>query len=506
YKPHIAKSWTISSDGLIWTFAMRDDVFFSDGVKLSAHDVVFTFNDIIYNDKLNSPLNYNFRIQEKKISVAALDSFTVQFALPFPFAPFFTVAGMSIMPRHRYEKFAKDGTLEAHLSSGTKPENVVGTGSFMLETVELGQRVVLKRNPNYWRKDNAGNRLPYLDKISFLVIKEPNVQMLKFKAGEIDQLLIQGEHYPILKPIEKEAHIRLYKVGPRWYESFFTFNQNNQKDESTGKYFLDPKKQNWFRNKYFRQACAFAINYDEIINIVYNGLAHQPSGIWGRHKGFFHNPDAAVYPYDTAKARLLLAQNGFKDTNGDGYLEDKDGNIVEFTIMSSAGVQVVKNLCELIRKDLEQIGLKVHLNLVEFNNMIDKVQNTFDWDVVSFSLGGIIDPHFGKSSVISTSFRYDINPQRKDKKEKLITKEDRPWELRINEIFEIAVSEMDRQKRKALYDEWQMITMDQCLKIYLPTREVILGVQDRFENIHLTKYLAQTEGILHNMDEIYIRQ
>lgn len=505
HKPHIAKKWDVSPDGLTWVFHMRDDVLFSDGVKLTARDVEFTFNDVIYSDRLRSPLNYNFRVKGEKISVAAIDSFTVEFRLPHPFAPFLTVVGVSIMPRHKCAKYADDGTLEAFLSNSVKPEDLVGSGPFVLEKVELGQRILLRRNPNYWKRNANGDRLPYIDKIVLLIIKEPNVAMLKFKNGEIDHFELLGEHYPILKPLEKERSFRVFRVGPRWSEGFFVFNQNNQKGPN-GAYFLEPGKQKWFRNKNFRKACAHAMNYDEIISIVYNGLAYPPDGIWGEHKGFFHNPDAVTYAYDTTRARELLELEGFVDRDDNGVLEDNNGNPVEFTLMSSSGVQIIKDVYEIVRKDLERIGLKVHLSLIEFNNLMDKTTNTFDWDVVAYGLGGIMDPHFGKSSVTSTSFRYVINPQRKDEVGGLITKKDRPWELRINDIFEVAVSEMDKDKRKALYDEWQEIAMDQCLKVYLPVREVVLGVSDRFGNIHLTGHLALVGSMLHNIDEIYIKE
>ncbi len=498
YEPHVAKDWEVSEDGTIWTFNMRDDVTFSDGKPVTAHDVEFTFNDVIYNPKVRSGLNHNFRIRGRKIQVEALDSLTVRFTLPAPFAPFLTVAGMSIMPKHVYEKVANDGRLESFLANGTDPSNVVGSGPFMLDKVELGQRIVLKRNPNYWKTDAEGNRLPYLDQVILLIIKEPNVAMLKFKNGEIDHLSVQGEHYPILKPVEKQGGFKLYRVGPSWYESFFVFNQNNQKNPKTGEWYLEPKKQQWFRNKNFRKACAYAVNYQALIDIIYNGLAYPPAGVWGPHKGFFHNSDATTYDFNPDKAKELLASEGYADSDGDGVLEDPDGNTVEFTISTSSGAQLIQDMYEMVRKDLENIGFKVHLNLIEFNNLMDKTTNTYDWDVVAYALGGIIDPHFGKSTVTSSSFRYVINPRQKTPSE--------PWEARIDSIFEVAVSEMDPQKRKALYDEWQDITMEQCLKVYMPLKEVVLGASTRFGNIHLTRYLALGADLLHNVDELYIRE
>ncbi|MBD3318249.1 MAG: hypothetical protein GF344_20895, partial [Chitinivibrionales bacterium] len=119
--PHIAEDWTVSDDGKEWTFGMRNDVYFSDGVKLSAYDVEFTFNDVIYNEKVRSGLNHNFRIKGKKIDVEAIDSTTVTFTLPEPFAPFLTVAGMSIMPKHTLKEVVENGDLESYLSNGADP-------------------------------------------------------------------------------------------------------------------------------------------------------------------------------------------------------------------------------------------------------------------------------------------------------------------------------------------------------------------------------------------------
>jgi len=504
HKPNIAKSWEVSQDGLTWKFHLRDDVYFSDGIKLTSQDVLFTFNDVVYNEKLLSPLNYNFRVDGEKIGVFAPDSFTVVFELPKPFAPFLTVVGMSIMPKHLYKKYADDATLESFLSSGTDVKNVVGSGPFALSKVELGQQIILVKNPYYWKKDAEDNRLPYLDAIRFAIIQEPNMQTMMFQSGKIDHYMLSGEHYPILKPKEAEGNYKLYRVGPRWYDRFFVFNQNNQIDEKTGKYFLDPKKQKWFRTKEFRQACAYAVNYEEIIKIVFNGLAYMPGGIWGNHKGKYSDPNLKQYYFDLQKADSLLNSIGYRK-NTDGVRLDDLGNPIEFTITTSAGVERISRMFGVVRKDLEQLGFKVNLDFVEFNTMISRIYNTYNWDVVAYSLGGIVDPHFGKETNIPSSPRYQINPQRQDKDGKNIPKIDRDYELRIAEIFEEAVKEIDDEKRAQLYFEWQNIDKEQCHFVYLPTDEVILGLQNKFGNIHLTSRLNSMASLIHNIEEIYVK-
>ncbi len=503
YEPNLAESWTVSDDGLEWVFTLKQDVLFSDSVNFTADDVIFTFNDIIYNEKLNSPLNYLFRVDGEKIDVSKVDKYTIKFTLPKPFAPFLGSAGISIMPKHKYESAALDGSLESSLSNGAAPEDVVGTGPFRLKKVELGERIVLERNPLYRKFDAEGNRLPYLDEVNLLIIKEPNIQMLKFKDGEIDQLVVQGEHYPMLKPNEQLHNIRLYRVGPRWFNSFFQFNQNNQVN-SEGVPFLDPKKQEWFRTKEFRQAAAYVVDYNEIINIAYNGLAQPPGGVWEPHKGKFNSPDARLYEYNPAKADSLYSSIGMIDRDGDGFREDSTGAPVEFTLSTSAGMKLIEDIYSIVRKDFEAAGIKVHLQFLEFNTLIDKTTDTYDWDVVAYASGGIIDPHGSMSNMSSNSQRYQINPQRFDTNGDPIEKYDRDFEERINEIFIEAASEMDDAKRIELYQEWQNIYQEQALSIYMPLKEVILGQQNKFGNIHLTANLALIGTLFHNTEEIYI--
>jgi len=504
FEPNIAESWEMSPDGLTWTFNLREDIYFSDGVQLTSADVLFTFNDVVYNDRLNSPLNHNFRVDGEKIAVSAPDKFTVVFKLPKPFAPFLTVVGMSIMPKHLYASHAAAGTMESFLSSGTNPRNVVGTGPFMLSRVELGQQIILERNPHFRKKDEEGNALPYLDFVRFAIIREPNMQTMMFQNGQIDHYMLSGEHFPLLKPREAEGNFRIFRVGPRLFNRFFVFNQNNQINEETGKPFLDPIKQRWFRDQTFRQAAAYAINYDEIINIVYNGLAHPPAGVWGNHKGKFSDPDLEQFHYNPKIADSLLNSIGFL-RGADGFRTDDQGNRVEFTITTSAGVERISRMFGIVRKDLENLGFRVHLDFVEFNTMISRAYNTFNWDVVAFSMGGITDPHFARSTIMPNSQRYIVNPQRQDRQGNNIPKIDRDYEQRIAEIFNLAVQEIDEEKRAQLYFEWQRIDREHSHFIYLPIDEVILGVNNRLGNIHLTSHLAAMESLIHNIEYIYVR-
>ncbi|ERP30929.1 ABC transporter substrate-binding protein [Chitinivibrio alkaliphilus] len=504
-KPHLARSWDVCNDGLSWTFHLREDVYFSDSVQLTAHDVVFTFEEVIYNENLNSPQNITFRVGGEPIAVEAVDSFTVEFTLPAPFAPFLTIAGTPILPKHQYADEARAGTLRSYLSAGSDPSRVVGTGPFILESVDLGQRITLRRNPNYWQKDAAGNSLPYLDGVMFRIIQEENLQLMQFQRGELDHIALTGMQYPSLRRGQHRSDYSVYRVGPRWYNRFMRFNQNNQKD-AEGAYFIPPEKQALFRSADFRRAVAHSINYADIIDIVYNGLAEKPMGVIGKRNPHYYAPDAPLYDYDPERADSLFAHVGLKDKNGDGFLQDTLGNRVSFSFSATAGVELIENVAGLIRKDMERRGIRMTTDLTEFNSLIERTEQTYNWDAISYSLSVTEDPHFGRATYMANSRRYIINPLRLDSAGDTIPKTYEPWEERIIEIFEEAAAEMDEDRRRELYEEWQYIEQDKALSIYLPVKEVIIGAQNRFKNVHITPHLGRGENLFHNVHEIFLRE
>ena len=173
-QPVLAKSWERSDDGLRWVFHLRDDVTWHDGTPFTAHDVDFTFNQVIYNDDFNasSRATFEFRYlnddgawETSKMTVTALDDHTVEFVLPQPFAPFLRSMGTAILPRHILKGPIETGTFVEFWDIDTDPTEIVGTGPFTIGEYQPGERIVFERNPNYWLTDADGEHLPYLDRV-----------------------------------------------------------------------------------------------------------------------------------------------------------------------------------------------------------------------------------------------------------------------------------------------------------------------------------------------------
>ena len=265
-EPMLAESWERSDDGMTWTFHLRDDVRWHDGEPFTAHDVDFTFNRIIYNHDIpaSSRPAFHFRFlneetgkwEESPMTVRALDDFTVECVLPLPFAPFLRSMGTAIYPKHILEKHVDDGTFVSTWDIGTDPAQVTGTGPFTIESYVPGERVVMRRNPDYWLEDGEGNSLPYLERVVHVIVPELEDELAKFLAGEADAHGVLGEELPKLEPLQEEGNFTIYKRGPAFGTTFLTFNMNPGENPDTGERYLPPEKLEWFRNKEFRQAVA----------------------------------------------------------------------------------------------------------------------------------------------------------------------------------------------------------------------------------------------------------
>ena len=493
-KPNLAESWSKSEDGLIWEFKLKKDIVWNDGHPLTADDIVFSYNDLVYNEKIPCSARDILTIKGKKIKVEKIDDHSVRFTLPFPFAPFLRSAGMvEILPRHVYGKYVSNNTFALTMSLDSKPGDIIGTGPFMLNEYKPGQSIILKRNPHYWKKTKKGP-LPYLEKISFSIYSD-EVALIQFQQGNIDIYGVRGQDYPILKPLEKKNNFTIYNLGPSTGSNFITFNLNNNKKDD-GSYYIEKKKQNLFRKKKFRKAIAHAIDKEFIIDSVFNSFAQiQYSPVSPANKVFFNTEVEKKFPYeyDPDKSKKLLEECGLKDKNKDGLLNYPDGTTVEFNLFTNSGNKLREKICEIIRKDLETVGLKVNYRLLEFNYLVEKTLNTYDWNAIVLGFTGGIEPHFGANVWRSSGHLHMWHPKQK--------KADFPFEKEIDGIFEKAVAIMDDAERKPHYDRWQMLAADNLPLIYTVVAQRLSAIDNRLGNLQ-PKPLA---SILHNIEELYIK-
>lgn len=500
-QPMLAESWEHSADHLVWTFHLRKDVKFNNGLPLTSDDVLFTFQ-LIYDPKITSSTRDLLIVEGKPWKVEKVDDYTVRITLPTTYAVFLNRMAsqdLGIVCKAVCEPSYKAGSFNSFMGAEATPEQVVGTGPFMLDKYIPGQRLYLKRNPHYWRKDAAGNQLPYLDGMVFSWVQTIDGMMLKFKAGETDAYSLRGTDYPILKPLEKQNDFKVYEMGPLFGSEFVIFNQNMGSSPQTGKPYVEPYKLKWFRNTKFRQAISYAIDRPGLVKTVHNGLAFPQYGPESPSTGYFYNANLKPYEYDLDKARKLLDEVGLKDRNGDGILEDEEGHPVQFTLITNSGNNIREQTSEIARKDMAKLGIKVDLKYIEFNTLITKLDETYDWEAAVMGLTGGPEPNDGANVWKSSGRTHQWFPKQKQPST--------DWEKRIDEIFDLGIREVDPAKRKVLYDEWQVIANEQQPFIYATAAMGMGALRNKFENIYPSVLaMAYRQAATWNIWEIFVKE
>ncbi len=508
YEPCIAVKWyPVSEDKLTWNFEMRRNVTFFDGHPLTADDVVFSYNDLLNNKDIDVGHKNFFIFREfdpktgktieREMEVYKIDDYTVQLKFPFLQYNMLDKATAMIYPKHILKKYVENGTFNTVWDVSTDPRKIIGSGPWMLWEYKPGERAVLKRNPNWWKKDAAGQSLPYLDKVMFNIIPSQETQLLRFKAGEIDVLEITGEQFPMLKPLEKEKGFRIFGTGPTTIVRHIEFNQNGGHDKRTGKPFVEPYKLKWFRNRTFRRAIAHCIDKKTWIENFMNGFGEplwspvSPAGVE------FYYPNVTKYEFDLERAEELLDEIGYIDRNGDGIREDPDGHNIEFTILMATQDEKRLRPGHMLVSDLRKVGVKATINILQFNTWIDKMDKTYDWEC---SFGGFyadIEP--GYAYGIFTTWE----PERGWKPLKFPENAPEPWEIKMNELFATYFKEFDREKRKQIGYEIQKIASEEIPLIYTVVGDRIFAIQDKYENVN--PYNGLETNIWETMEYVYIK-
>ena len=489
-EPRLAESWERSDDGLTWTFHLRRDVRWHDGQVFSAQDVAFTFNRIIYNDDIatGDRAPFNFRVldaesgewSEARMTITAIDFYTVRFVLPVPFAPFLRAMSTAIYPRHILEPSVNDGTFDSTWDIETDPAEIIGTGPFTIESYIPGESIVLQRNPTYWLEDSDGNRLPYLDQVRYIVVEDLESELREFRSGEADVHGVLGEEFATLEPLQEDEDFTLYSRGPSFGSTFLAFNLNPGRDPETGEPFLAPEKLRWFENTRFRQAVAHAVDKDAIIRDIQHGLGYPQWAFVSPAAGDFHNPAVQRFEYDLDKANAILDGLGWVDSDGDGIREDYAGNNIRFTLATNDGNELRLRVLEIIQAGLTQIGIQGDVEVIDFGELVGQLTGSYDWESVLMGFGGGSEPHFSIVFWHSGESLHLWNPIQAEPATR--------WEAEIDSIFIRASQELDHERRVRLYHEAQAIAADHVPVVYTTHSERLTAVRNVFGNLTPTLF------------------
>jgi len=489
-EPALAKSWSLSKDGRVFTVKLRRGTRFSDGQPFDADDVVFSFQAYL-DERIHSPQRDLLIVGGKPLQVQKVDQFTVRFALAQPYAAAERIFdNIAMLPRHLLEKSYQASEFSTTWGLTTSPAAIAGLGPFCLKEYVAGQKIVLQRNPYYWKADREKNRLPYLDELVFLFVGNEDAQVIRFQAGETDVISrLSADNYALLSKEAASRGVEMFDLGPSLEYDFLTFNLNDLQARNLENI---AAKQVWFQDLRFRQAVSAAIDRDSIVKLVYAGHG---SSLWGNvspSNKFWVDGALPHPPRSLERARELLKSAGFT-WRPDGQLVDSHGRPVEFSIVTSTSNAQRMKMATLIQDDLSKLGMNVHVAPLEFRALLDRVFQTYDYEASIMALGGgDADPNPEMNVWLSTGGTHLWH-----------LGESKPasgWEARLDQLMQQQMVELKYKERKRLYDQAQEIIAGNVPCIFLATPDVLVGAKKDLANF---KPAILEPTTLWNVEQLY---
>ena len=496
--PGLAESWSVAADQKTWTFKLRQGVHWSDGQPFTAEDVLFTWNDIMYNREFNRITYDLFRIGGQSFAVTKADDFTVQVVTPEVFAPFLEFVGsVPILPKHILQTAVAAKVFPAAYGVNSKPGRIVGCGPYRLKEVRLGKFTLLERNPEYWVADRQGHRLPCFDEVMFTVGGSPASETTLFLDGRSDVCdMIHPQHYAQFKQASAGGRFQLLDLGVGAERDFLWFNQNTGTN-AAGKPVVNPAKLKWFRDKKFRQAVSCAIDRDRLVREVYGGRAQPTYGFISTENQKWNNPGIPRYGFDLARARSLLAEIGIQDRKGDGMMVDADGNQVEILFNSNAGNPLREQAAALIVADLKQLGIRLLYAPLDYRALVERINVTFDYECALMGLGGGGGDPASQINVLRSSEElHQWFPLQKTPST--------DWEARIDSLMDAQMRTLDFAQRKKCFDEVQVILAEELPMIYTVAPFAAAAIRSDVGN--LRPAVLSPYRLTWNLDELYFKK
>jgi peptide/nickel transport system substrate-binding protein len=446
-EPGLANSWKVSKDGRTITFMLREGVAFSDGTLFSADDVVFTMNQLM-DPALHSPTGDSFRSGDGVVTSKALAPNKVSIVFPSP------IAGLDKL-------FDQVAIMSAH--SPLKEKAVLGP--FFVAEYLPGSHVLLKRNPNYWKKDSSGRQLPYLDSVRLDIQQNRDLEIMRFRRGEIDLInALDSEYFDRLVAQSPEA---AHDAGPTMDSEEVWFNQVAASP-------IPSYKKEWFKSTAFRRAVSEAINRQDLVRIVFNNHATAAVGPVSPANQFWFNSRLKPHAFNPAAASQLLASEGFR-LEGQTLL-DHSGHPVEFSIITNSGNKARERMAAMIQQDLSEIGIKVTVVTLDFPALIERITRNFDYDACLLGLVNTdLDPDGQMNVWLSSSENHQWNPSQKTP--------ETAWEAEIDNLMRAQASSMDQNKRKQLFDKVQEIAWENEPFIYLIHKNALSAVSQNLTGV-----------------------
>jgi len=494
--PSLAESYTTASDGRTVDIVLRDGLKFSDGQPLTTADVDFTMK-AIYDERTKSTLFRDaMMVNGKTIETKIIDPKTIQFVFPEKVSSVENyLENLVVLPKHVLYEAYTQGKLAESLKIDSDPKAVITSGPFVVDSVQIGERVTLKRNPNYWKKDASGTQLPYLDTLVLETVGDANNTLARLQQGTISIAdRIRTSDFATLST--NQSTVKAHDAGPGLNTDHIFFNLNPTK--KNGESLESTLKYKWFSDARFRKAIAYAIDRNAIAGTTLQGLATPVYGFVPAGNRAWLDPNLPKTEYDLDRAKALLTEAGFSQRmNGDKpELYDNEGNRVSFTLIVQTENEPRKLSAAVVQQDLERLGIAVQLAPVDTPGLTDRWTNSFDYDAILFGLTGSgLDPSSFAGFLMSSAAVHQWHPKQ--------AKPTTEWEAKIDELFGQQAQTTDHAERKRLFNEIQGIIAENMPVIPITSRHIVSAANENVRNLSPSGILPFS---LWNADRLFVRQ
>ena len=430
-EPQLAVSWKVLQGGRQISFQLRPGTSFSDGTPFSAEDVAFTMRALM-DPQTHSPTGDSFRSGAGAVETVVSGPYRITITFPAP------VAGVERL-------FDQVAILSAH----SPQKELAVLGPFCLAEYKPGTHLLLRRNLHYWKKDEAGRPLPYLDSIRLERQQNRDLEVVRFRRGELH--LINKLEAELFDQLAVESPAAIHDAGLSLESEFLWFNQTPGAP-------IPAYKKTWFRSRNFRRAVSEAINREDLSRVVYRGHARPAAGPVSPANRFWFRAGLEPHPLDPQGALRRLQQDGFRLDGS--TLRDREGHPVEFSLVTNAGNKSRERMAAMIQQDLTQLGIRLNVVALDFASLIDRMSRTFDYETCLLGfVNDDMDPNAQMNLWLSSGNNHAWNPNQKSP--------ETSWEAEIDRLMRAQASVVDPKKRKASFDRVQEIVWEETPIVYL---------------------------------------
>ncbi len=446
----LASKWEISKDNKSITFYLKKGVKWHDGVEFTAEDVKFTYEFMISDD---TPTSYDGDFRKIK-EFQVIDDYTVKVTYDKPYAPALNSWGMWIMPSHLLKNTSA--------TKSTLQRKPIGTGPYILDEWDTGKSITLKAFDDYFEGK------PKIERIIFRIIPDQATQFMELLNGSIDIMGLNPMQ--AAKQTSNSRYINQYNTYS-YLDSAYTYVGYNLRKAP-------------FDDVLVRRALSYATPKEDIVNGIIFGKGQVATGPY-KPNTYWYNPNVERYDYNIEKAKSLLAEAGYKDSNNDGILE-KNGKKLQFDLITNQGNTTRSQIAEILQRSWAQIGVKVNIRILEWATFINEYINKGNFDAIVMGWNIVQDPDIFDVWSSSRCGGNGLNF--------ICYKNDE-----VDRLLEVGQSTYDNKERKKAYDKIQEILAQDAPYTFLYVPDSNTALSKRFRNIN-----PAPAGISYNFIDWYV--